>query len=226
MAYLKRLAMPDFWPLEKKRNVLVVSPLPGPHAKRSCIPLQVVLRDMLHIADSAAEARKILKQGKVMVDRKVRKEVGFPVGLMDVVEIPDMKKTFRVIPVQKGVELAAINAGEAAQKICRIVGKSIVKGGDVQLHMHDGRNVLAGKAEQYKVGDSVMISLPEQKITKHYKMEKGAHVVVVGGKNRGKKGVIRDIRKRKTMLETSTVSIKAAADEIETLLDLVMAGEF
>ncbi|MBI4019987.1 MAG: 30S ribosomal protein S4e [Candidatus Aenigmarchaeota archaeon] len=226
MAYLKRLAMPPYWPVRKKERVLVVSPSPGPHGRQECIPIQVILRDMLGIAATAAEARKIVKQGKVLVDRKPRKDVGFPVGLMDVVEIPEAKKCFRVLPTRKGLGLVAVKEEEAGQKICKITGKSFVKGGKVQLHLHDGRNVLANKSDAYKVGDSVMVQLPAQKISKHYKLEKGAQAIILGGKNRGEKGVVKDIRKRKNMLETPTATIKSGTQEIDTLISYLMVGEF
>ena len=80
MKAMKRYPMPKQWKLPRKTNTWVVSSLPGPHAKEECLPLQVVLRDVLGVADTAKEARSIITQGKVLVDKKAKKKGGHPVG--------------------------------------------------------------------------------------------------------------------------------------------------
>ena len=55
---LKRLNAPKSWPVPRKSNVWVTSPNPGPHSLDGCMPLSVVLRDMLKVVDTAAEAKK------------------------------------------------------------------------------------------------------------------------------------------------------------------------
>ena len=57
---LKRLNAPKSWPVPRKSNVWVTSPNPGPHSLDGCMPLSVVLRDMLKVVDTAAEAKKVL----------------------------------------------------------------------------------------------------------------------------------------------------------------------
>ncbi len=223
MAHLKRYAMPGTWPLARKRKVFVVRPSPGPHSRDNCVPLQVVLRDVLHYVEDAGEAKKILNRGKILVDKKVRKDVHYPIGLMDVLEIPDAKEQFRVGVSRKGLILGKISAGEAGRKLCRIQSKTVIKGGLAQLNLHDGRNIIVGKGKvSYRTGDSVLIQLPEQEILKHFRLEKGSNAVITAGRNIGVKGKIRDIRVRKNMLEKSTVILESEGKNIETLLDYVM----
>ncbi len=222
MARLKRYAMPAFWPVRKKERKWVVSPIAGPHRKQLCIPLQIIVKDILGLAETAGEAKKIIKAGKVLVDKKIRKELGFPVGLMDVVEIPEIKKHCRVLVNKDGLFLAEIKQSDSDKKICRIENKSVLKKGVQQLHLHDGRNVLLAENIAYRPGDSVLIHLPDQKIEAHYKLEKGSRVILINGKNKGIGGEIKDIRNRKTMLEKSTVLVKSDAKEIETLKEYIM----
>jgi small subunit ribosomal protein S4e len=221
MAHLKRYAMPDFWPARKKERKWIIRPSPGPHAVRRCVALQIMLRDMLGYARNSGEVKKILNRNCVMVDRKVRKDPGYPAGLMDVIEIPEAKKHFRMTMGRHGLELTDITEAEAASKICRIERKIRVKGGMTQLSLHDGRNILVKGKNDYSAGDSLVIGLPGQKILEHVKMEKGAKVMVIAGKNVGATGSVAEIKKRKTMLEKSIVKLKHSKSEIETPLAYV-----
>ncbi|RLJ09646.1 MAG: 30S ribosomal protein S4e [Candidatus Aenigmatarchaeota archaeon] len=224
MAHMKRYTIPKFWPVSKKENKFIVTPRPGPHPKHRSIPLKIIIRDILKYAENSREVKKILNEGKIMVDKKVRKEPGFPVGLMDVIEIPDTHEHFRVTVNSKGLTLEKISKTEAGVKLCRIQGKTTVKGGLTQLNLHDGRNILT-KSKSYKVGDSVLISLPDQKILKHFSLAKGADAMIIAGRNVGVKGKIKDIQERKTMLERSIVTIESKNKEIKTLKDYVMVGK-
>ena len=221
---LKRYLIPKYWRIPKKGNTFVVKPSSGAHRMNECLPLQVAIRDVLKYAQTAKEVRTILNSDKVMVDKKVRKEPKLPVGLMDVIEIPEAKKHFRVFVNKSGLYLETIKEAEADKKLCKITGKSTLKGCLTQLNLHDGRNIVL-KKDAYSVGDSLIISLPDQKIVKHFKFEKGQPAIIVSGKNMGTKGKIHDIKRRKTMLEKSTVTIKTGERDIETLLDYAMVGE-
>jgi small subunit ribosomal protein S4e len=221
---LKRYVMPKFWNVPIKTNAFIVKPLPGPHGKNECIPLQIILRDMLKLAHTAKEVRQVLNAEKVLVDKKVRKQPKYPVGLMDVVEIPSIGKSYRIEINKKGLYLANAKDDETNRKLCRITGKTTIKGGLTQLNLHDGRNIIL-KKDAYGVGDSLLIQIPDQKILKHFKLQKDEHALIISGKNIGAKGKIHEIKRRKTMLETSTVVIKSGEESIETLLDYVMVGE-
>jgi len=221
---LKRYSIPGYWNIPKKDYVFAVKPMPGPHKGRKCIPLQVILRDILGYAQTAKEAKQILNSEKVLVDKKARKEPKYPAGPMDIIEIPEAKKFYRIGINKSGLTLEPIKEADADKKLCKITGKVTVKGGLTQLNLHDGRNIIL-KKDAYSVGDSLLIHLPDQKIVKHYKFQKGEPAMIVSGKNRGIRGKIHDIKKRKTMLEKSTVTIKSGDKDIETLLDYAMVGE-
>ncbi len=220
MAHLKRLGIPGSWPMPRKGSKFAVRPSPGPHAIMQCMPLRVILRDLLGYADNAKESMSILSQGKVLVDKKARKSSRFPVGLMDVIEIPDARVYFRVVAGRSGLILEKTDESGASCKTCRITGKTTLKKGVQQLNLHDGRNILV-KKDTYRVGDSVSISLPDQKILSHALFAKGSDCFVTGGRNIGIRGTIKEINNKKHMLEKSTVTIDvnsgSAKKEIKTL---------
>jgi len=71
---LKRKPAPRFWPIHRKEAIWIVRPSPGGHSLEKCLPLSLVLRDILEVAETRKEAKKIISQGKVFVDGKVRRK--------------------------------------------------------------------------------------------------------------------------------------------------------
>ncbi|MEM3973016.1 MAG: S4 domain-containing protein, partial [Ignisphaera sp.] len=96
--HLKRLAAPWFWPILRKEYKWVVKPSPGPHPIDRSLPLLVVIRDVLGLAETAREAKRIIFDGKVYIDGVVRKDYKFPVGVMDTISIPDIDFYARFVP--------------------------------------------------------------------------------------------------------------------------------
>lgn len=192
MVKLKRLRAPKFWKVPKKIKKWVVTPRPGPHKKFESIPLLIIVRDILKLTDIGKEAKKIITMGEIWIDGKIRKDYKYPVGLMDVVSIPKLKRYFRVVVTSKGLELIEIKQTEAKEKLCRVNNKTTIKKGKIQLNLHDGRNILVDK-DDYKTGDSVLIELPTQKIKNHLKFEKGNLGLIIKGKNSGKLVKVKEI---------------------------------
>lgn len=83
--HLKRVAAPRTWPITRKTSKWVVKPTPGAHSEERGMPLVVVLRDLLHLADKSKEIKQILHEGQVLVDGRVRKDHRFVVGMFDTV---------------------------------------------------------------------------------------------------------------------------------------------
>ena len=181
-----------FWRIPKKESKWVVSPSPGPHKKFESIPLLIIIRDLLKLAEIAKEARAIIKTGEILVDGKKRKSVTYPAGLFDVVSIPKLGKHYRVVPTQLGLELIEISEDEAKVKICNIKDKTKIKGNKIQLNLHDGKNILVDK-DIYRTQDTVLVELNPLKIVDHVKTEKGSIGILTRGANRGELGKIKEV---------------------------------
>ena len=223
--HLKRSRMPGFWPMGLKENKFVVNPRAGPHAKESCFPLMVIVRDILGVVQDSAEGSKAIKAGSIMVDKRPVKDPNYPVGLMDVVEIPDMKKAYRVVPSKKGLDVVEIKADDSSKKLCRVNSKQLVKGGKYQVTLHDGRNVLCGKDCKYNVGDSLLVELPDQKVLKHFGYKVGEPAIIFSGRNVGMAGKIKTVHERKTMVENATVEVETKDGLLKTSKEYVLVGE-
>lgn len=229
---LKRKPAPKFWPIHRKEFTWAVKPTSGPHSLENCLPLAIVLRDILGFAETRKETKTIVSQGKVYVDGKVRREDNFPVGLMDVISIPDIEEQFRILPSSKGLTLHPINKKEANFKLCRIENKTVVKNKNVQLNLHDGSNLLMMATDPenpphdtYKTLGTVKVTLPEKEIVEQIEMKEEDFAMITGGKNIGKYGQIIEIeetegRKRKNMLATIEDERK---NHYQTILDYIFA---
>lgn len=191
--HLKRLATPRSWTVARKTNVYTTKPRSGPHAIERAVPLSTVLRDYLGLATTGREARTAIGGGSVMVDGRVVKDGKFPVGFMDVVSIPVLKRAWRVVLDHKArLRMAEVDVKEASWKLCQIDGKTTVTGGKTQLNLHDGRNLLV-KKDDYKTGDVLRLELPSQKITGHFPVGEGAEVFIIGGQHAGEIAPIESI---------------------------------
>lgn len=215
--HLKRLAAPKFFPIPRKHGKYVVCPSPGPHPKDFCFPLLLIVRDILGLAEKANEAKKIIKAREILIDGRVRTDHKFPVGLFDVISIPKIGKNYIVVPSKKGLELKEIAENASKEKLCKIIGKKMVRGNKVQLTAHDGKTFLVGieEKDKFKVGDTVMIKLSPEKyeIKEVIEYKEGARVVVIKGANRGKSGrILKTIKRRR--LEKQKVLVEVEGREI------------
>jgi len=209
-----------------------VRPSAGSHALDSCLPLAVVLRDVLGLAKTRKEAKTIVSQEKLYVDGKVRRRDDFPVGLMDVISIPEVNMLFRVLPSYKGLILHPISKEEANFKLCRIEDKACVKNGHVQLNLHDGSNILVKVADPknpredaYETLDTLKVSLPESQVLEQVKMKENAFAIITGGKNVGKYGKIVETEKGEGKKRRSALVIieDEKGNRYQTILNFTFA---
>lgn len=178
--------------MPKKKKKWAVRPSPGPHSKKESIPLAVALREGLGFSRTKKEADRIINSGKVKVDGKPRRDSGYPVGFMDVLEIPKIEKSWRTLFDKKGYLHFCEIEKDSDSKLAKVIGKSPFKGGKTQISLIDGKN-LVGDFDSIKVGDSVKVSLPEIDFKGRIPLEKGSLAFITGGSNVGKRGKIEEV---------------------------------
>ncbi len=216
-SHQKRMSAPKSWQISKKVNKWITSTRPGPHNKQQSVPLIVVLRDMLGAVNNRSEAKKILSEGKVLVDGVARKDLRFPVGLMDVITIPLSEVSYRVLLDSKNRLVLHRLPAVVSEKLCRIEGKTCIRSGKVQLNLTDGMNIEG--SNDYKTKDSVLLSIPEKEVLKHIEYREGNLALIIGGSHTGEVGVIKEINKvRSSHKNTVTIS---GEQEFETIEDYV-----
>jgi small subunit ribosomal protein S4e len=145
---------------------------------------------------------------------------------MDLISVPLMNENYVVLFDEAG-RLTLNKVENADVKLCKIVNKTVIKGGHIQLNLHDGRNQIvtvadASKAEEdvYKTGDSILLSIPEQKIAGHVQFGENKLAYVTGGKHVGEFAKIVEIEERKLYADIITLETKDG-EQFKTVKDYV-----
>jgi small subunit ribosomal protein S4e len=212
----KRISAPKSWPIAKKANKWVVAASPGAHS-RDAVPILVVIRDMLHLADNTTEAKRILHSGNVTVNGRIIKKHKAQVGLFDIVAAAG--RHYRMLPNPRGrYQLTEISDEEAKRKLARIDNITVVKGGKLQYNLHDGTNVLL--EDKYGAGDSLVFSLPGYDIIEHFERKAGNKAMIVGGKHSGETGTILEL-KNVASSRPNMVRIERGDTQFETIQEYV-----
>jgi len=188
--HLKRMFAPSHWMLDKLKGRWAPKPSAGPHKMRECLPLIVMLRERLKYALTYREVKMIVMQRLIKVDGKVRTDMFYPAGFMDVVQIEKTKENFRLLYDTKSrFVLHKISKEEAAYKLCRV--KRVTRGpkGTPYAITHDGRT-LRFPDPDVKPNDTVRVDVATGKMMDYIKFEPGNAVMISGGNNMGRVGVI------------------------------------
>lgn len=191
--HIASISAPKSWPIKRKAEVFLMRPMPGKSFSTS-LPLGIILRDLLHLTTTTKESKKVLKEGKILINKKKRDEVKFPVGFMDVIEIPEAGSIYRFVLNKRGkLLLQNIDAKESSLRPSKIVGKTSLKGGKMQVNLDDGTNILVDN-KNYKVGDTLVIESPELKVKEHLKFEKGSFLYITAGTKVGQLGTYEGLK--------------------------------
>uniref|UniRef100_A0A2K6S5H4 40S ribosomal protein S4 n=1 Tax=Saimiri boliviensis boliviensis TaxID=39432 RepID=A0A2K6S5H4_SAIBB len=84
------------WILDKLAGVFAPHPSTGPHKLRECLSLIIFLRNRLKYSLTGDEV-KICIQQFIKIDGKVRTEITYPAGFVDVISIDKTRENFHLI---------------------------------------------------------------------------------------------------------------------------------
>ena len=184
---------PTFWGINRKKKRFVITVRPGSHSKNKSIPAAVLLRDTLKKVNTLREAKSSIYGGKVKIDGVIQKSLHYSIGLMDVVELDGTTDVYRLVPKNGHILVPIkINGNEKSKKLVKVKNKTSIKGGKIQLGLHDGRTIITDT--DVNVGDTCLLQIPEQKILDVIKFEKNSQVVITRGNNAGRIGTINEIK--------------------------------
>ncbi len=100
------------------------------------------IRNRLKYALTYAEARKITMQRLIKIDGKVRTDMHFPAGFMDVISIEKTNEHFRLLYDVKGrFAVHRITDAEAKFKLCKVKKVGVGPKGVAYLVTHDARTI-------------------------------------------------------------------------------------
>jgi len=212
--HLKRLNAPKTWKILRRGIKFITRNNPGGMHKDLTTSVSTILKYELKLANSIKEVKHLVKSGEVFVNGKKISDYRHALCFTDVLTFPKLNQSYRlIVDIDNTLKVVPISKEESSLKIVKIIGKSFVKG-KIQLNLMDGRNVLFEK-HHYKVGDSLVLTIPEQIVKDHLSFEKGMLALLYKGNHVGKIGTIFDVKK-------DSVVIKTANDTYETKKDYVI----
>lgn len=194
-AHMKRESAPKNWPVPRKGNTFLV------RMTSKGIPLLVLLRDVLGVAQNRKEVKAAIHKKDVLINSKPVSGEKKSLELFDVVTLVPGEKNYKVILNEKG-KYAVEEVKEVKHKIAKIIGKKTIKGKKAQLNLSDGRNYFSEL--KCTVHDSVIVNLEKNKIEKILPLKEKAEMIVVGGKHAGATGKIEKIIPELKMVEVKT----------------------
>lgn len=191
----KRLSAPKHWMLSKLDGVWAPKPSAGPHAKRECLPLMLILRNRLKYALTGKECQQICMEKCVKIDGKVRTDKRYPAGFMDVITLEKTGDQLRLLYDTKGrFVLHKIKDEEKAYKLCRVRTVATTAKKIPYLVTHDGRTIRYPDPV-IKKDDTVKLDLETGKIIDHLKFGAGGLCMITKGNNTGRIGELQHIEK-------------------------------
>ncbi|MFT4303258.1 MAG: 30S ribosomal protein S4e [Candidatus Woesearchaeota archaeon] len=201
--HLKNLATPKTWNILRKETIFTTRPNPGAHSLELGMSINHFIKQELKYAKTTKEVKSILNAGKCLVNGRIIKDVHYSVGFMDVLSFPDLKLNKRIVLDKRGkLKLLDIDNKEKDYRLSKIIGKTKVKKGKVQLNTLDGRNILVDK-DSYVVSSSLLIKVPDQKVEKSLELAEGSFILLLGGKHIGSTGVIDKIMDNSIIFKTN-----------------------
>jgi small subunit ribosomal protein S4e len=130
------------------------------------------------------------KEGNVKVNGKVRRDDGFPVGVMDVLSLEKTGEHFRLLRDVAGrFVLKTIKAEESKFKLCRVKAVRLGTNKIPYIYTDDGRTFNYPHPE-IQINDTVKVDLDTGKVLEFFKCEPGNLVFVTGGNNIGRVGLM------------------------------------
>ncbi len=221
----KRLVSSKIRKLSRKHKKWTIRSKPGPNTRKKSVPLGFVLRDLIGVTSNARETKLILTEGKVELNGKTEKDHRIPVGLFDLIYLKDLDVEYRMLFDQKG-RLYAEESKKPEKdktKLVKVVNKKVTRKAKIILITNDGRTI-ESKDSKIKVGTTLKISIPEQKILTHLKLEKGQNALIIGGKHSGETSKISEISEG-TIRRPKLVSFEGKNGKFKTVVDNVFVVE-
>ena len=188
----------------------------GPHGGEA-VPLVVFVRDVLGYVENAKELRYALENDDVLVNDEPVSDHSLPVGNFDIVAFPTRDEYYRVFPGEGGrLSLVPVEEDAADNKLARIDNVTHVPGGDVQLNLHNGANILV-EDDDYSTNDSVVVDLETNEILERFAFEEGSAITAVDGKHSGEVGELVEYNVNEGSSENTVVAELPDGSTFETV---------
>ncbi len=180
----------------KRQKAAIKLPIPRKGTKyiaralsnlNNSVTVVIAVRDMLKLARTAAEVKKMIHRKLLKINGKNVKDYRESIRLFNLFEA-DKPYILTLLPTGK---FTLEESKEKNIRLCKIINKKLIKNNSIQLNLHDGSNIIS--KEPISVGDSVLLDLAG-KIKKHIPLERGREAIIIEGKYLGLNGKIENVK--------------------------------
>ena len=197
--HIKRISAPRRWAVLRKNYTFISRPNAGRDFSL-CTSLNTILKEMLNKTRTTKESKYLIKNKGVLINGKNVYDEKFPVGFLDVISFPVLGENYRLLVNDENkLFLLRIKEDEAKLKISKVLDKKNLPKEEAQANCTDGRNFIFKSKDQLlkdlKINESILYTIPDQKIKKILKMEKGALVYLYKGKHIGQVVEVDDFKR-------------------------------
>lgn len=190
-------------PVERKGTQFVARPLTH---KKDSIPVVIAVRDMLKLARTTKEVKRMIHQKLLKINGREVKDYRDSIRLLNLFEA---EKTYFLTLTPTGKFM--LEETKQKERPCKVINKTILSKNKIQLNCHDGTNILSDD-KKIKTSDTIYIDL-ENKIKKHVQFEKGKECLVIRGRFLGQKGKIEQTKENKIMVKIKDLDRETNLDK-------------
>jgi small subunit ribosomal protein S4e len=203
------------------------------------MPLSLILRNRLKYALTRREVVIVCARRLIRVDGKVRSDINYPCGFMDVVSVDKSNERYRVLYDNKGrFILTKIDEEEANFKLVRIqrvdkankasMGRNPFHAGQAgvvpYIVTHDSRTIRYPDPV-WKVNDTLKLDLKTGKPVGHLKFDIGQLAFVTRGANQGRIGTISAVDKHPASFDVVHIKDAKGHNFATRLKNVFIIGE-
>lgn len=209
MTHIRRIAMPKTFPIKRKGTEKYIITSVGNSKK---IPVLLILRDILGIAKTKKEAKMLLRDEEIIVNGKRARDERLNLHLFETLRIPKTGKSYKIVMKNRKFAVEEISEKESGSRICKVIGKKLLRKGKIQINLDNGYNILSDINP--KVNDSVIFDFKSGKITKHIPLKEKANVEVIAGSHAGFRGTAGRIEGKTAEVKKGSETIKVPAKNV------------
>tara|TARA_Y100000310_G_C20688081_1_gene820393 strand:- start:1320 stop:1943 length:624 start_codon:yes stop_codon:yes gene_type:complete len=180
--YQKRNKTTTKLPIQRKGTKYVVRA--SSHLSNS-VPVVIALRDMLKLAKTSAEVKKMITSKLLKINNKLVRSHKESIKLFNIFQA-DKKYQLILLPTGK----FAFQETKDDKRLCKVIGKKLLKKNSIQINLHDGSNSLT--SEKINTGDSVYLD-SSGKVNSHVSLEKSKDAFIISGKYAGQECKIQEV---------------------------------
>ena len=163
---------------------------------KNSVPVVIAVRDILNLAKTKKEVKKMINQKKLKINGRDVIDHNESIALFNIFEAG--KNYVLKLSTTRKFFFEEIKDKDSKERLCKVIGKTILPGNKLQINLHDGTNILGDN--KFSVGDSVYLDI-SGKIKKHVSPEKGNQAFIISGKYEGQSGKISDVKDKKISIK-------------------------